>query len=124
MSFFIAGNPPINSTGSPVAAPSTSTLIAELDSTVLGTKNYTGSRTQTFRVNWIVGADTNVTWQLESATSTALAAGQDVVFVKTPTAASGQFQTVHVLGKDYRVRARLASTGANAAAYITAEEMS
>ena len=74
-------------------------------------------------VNWILGADTNVTWKLEAALSTGLGATAtvDVIFVKTPTAQSGQYVTRHELQKDYRLRARLASTGANAAASIRAE---
>ena len=119
------GNPPINSTGfSPVSAPSTSTLIAELDSTQLGTKDFRGSQSRQFRVNWYLGADTNVTWQCETATSTDLASGQDVVFLKTPTGQTGQYVTSHVLSRDMRLRARLFSTGVNAAAYISAEPLS
>lgn len=115
------GNKPINSTGfAPVTGPSTSTLLAELDSTVLGTVGYSAGREVLHQVTWIVGADTNVTWQLETATDTGLASGVDVIFPKTPTGQSGQYVTVHTLKKDYRIRARLASTGANAAAFISA----
>lgn len=119
--FFAWGNQPITSTQTPVAAPSTSSLIAELDSTVLGTAFLVGDRSLNVRVTWVLGADTNVTWQCGACTSTALNAGADEFFPKTPTAQSGQYITGHVLKKDYRLRARLASTGANAAAYISAE---
>lgn len=115
------GNRPINSTGfAPVTGPSTATLLAELDSTVLGTVNFRVGQSRIFQVTWIIGADTNVTWQLESAASSSLADGVDVIFPKTPTGQSAQYVTFHTLEKDYRLRARLFSTGANAAAYISA----
>lgn len=115
------GNPPINSTGFvPVGAGSTTTLYAELDSTRLGTKDLATGQKQLFQVTWIVGADTNVTWQLETCTSTALNAGVDVIYPKTPTGQSAQYVTCHELFKDYRIRARQFSTGASGAAYISA----
>jgi hypothetical protein len=115
------GNKPINSTGfAPVGAGSTSTLYAELDSTRLGTKDFIADQHRLFQVTWIVGADTNVTWQLETATDTALANGVDVIYAKTPTGQSAQYVTCHVLTKDMRIRARQASSGANGAAYISA----
>lgn len=115
------GNTPINSTGfTPVAAPSTATLIAELDSTRLGTANFAVGQSRLFQVTWIVGADTNATWQLESATSSSLADGVDVIFPKTPSGQSAQYVTFHVLEKDYRLRARQFSTAVNSAAYISA----
>lgn len=117
------GNLPINSTSAPVTGPSTSTLLAELDSTQLGTQLLAGSRSVLFRVNWILGADTNVTWQCESCTSTSLNSGVDIFYPKTPTAQAGQYVTSHALTKDMRLRARLYSTGANAAAYISAEPL-
>lgn len=117
------GNTPINSTFAPATGPSTSTLLAELDSTMLGTVNYSASQQANFSVTWILGADTNVTWQCESCASTALNAGVDVFYPKTATGQSAQFITTHRLGKDARLRARLYSTGANAAAYISAEPL-
>lgn len=119
-----SGNRPINSTGfAPVAAPSTSTLLAELDSTQLGTASFVPGQSRGVQVTWIIGADTNVTWQLEMSASTALNSGVDAIYPKTPTGQSGQYVTTHVLEKDYRLRARLFSTGANAAAYISAEPL-
>lgn len=116
------GNPPINSTGFlPVTGPSTSTLLAELDSTQLGTKDFRASQSRLYRVNWILGADTNVTWQCESATDTSLGSGVDIFFPKTPSGQSAQYVTSHSLTRDMRLRARLFSTGANGAAYISAE---
>lgn len=121
MAWFDLGNKPITSTGfPPVAAPSTTTLLAELDSTMLGTQNLVAGQRIPVSVTWIVGADTNVTWQLEVATSTALNAGIDAIYPKTPTGQSAQYVTQHSLEANYRIRARLFSTGANAAAYISA----
>ena len=45
----------------------------------------------------------------------------DVMFVKTATAQSAQYVTRHYLQQDYRLRARVASTGVNATASIIAE---
>jgi hypothetical protein len=122
MAFFDSGNPPIPSTGfTPVAAPSTSTLLAELDSTMLGTKNLAAGQKLIVVATYVLGADTNVTWQCGTCNSTALNAGQDEFYPKTPTGQSGQYVVKHELFTNYRIRARLFSTGANAAAYISAE---
>lgn len=122
MAFMDWGNPPINSTSAPASNPSTATLVAELDSTQLGTQNLAPNQKLLVRVNWILGADTNATWQCEATASTALNAGVDVFFPKTGTAQSGQFVTYHQLLKDYRLRARLQSTfTASATAFIAAE---
>lgn len=124
MAFFDWGNKPHNSTGfAPVSGPSTSTLLAELDSTVLGTKDLKVGQSFTVNVTWIVGADTNVTWQLETATDTGLGSGVDIIYPKTPTGQSAQYVTKHTLEQNYRLRARLFSTGANAAAFISAEKL-
>lgn len=123
MSYFDVGNTAINSTYVPVSGPDTSTLIAELDSTQLGTKDFAVGKQQNFRVIWVLGADTNATWQCETATSTALNAGVDVFFPKSAPSQSGQYVTSHRLGKDYRIRARLFSTAVNASAFISAEPL-
>lgn len=120
-----AGNPAIwSTTAQPVSNPSTATLCAELDSTQLGTKNLaTGQKIQVL-VTWILGGDTNATWQCETASSTALADGIDKVFLKTPTGQSGQYMTSHDLFKDYRLRARVTSTfTASITASVSAEVM-
>jgi hypothetical protein len=117
------GNAPINgaSTGfAPVSAPSTATLLYELDSTQLGTVNFRTGQKQIVQVKWILGADTNVTWQCEMSNSTNLNAGVDIFYPKTITGQSAEYITEHELQKDYRLRARLFSTGANAAAWISA----
>lgn len=121
MAWHFEGNKPINSTGfTPVGAPSTSTLLAELDSTQLGTVNLVAGQSQIFQVTYVLGADTNVTWQAGTCASTALNSGVDEFYPKTPTGQSGQYVMQHTLEKDQRIRARLFSTGANAAAYLSA----
>lgn len=121
MAWHDLGNKPINSTGFvPITAGSTTALFAELDSTMLGTKDFAVGQERVYQVTWIVGADTNVTWQLETCNSTATAAGIDAIYPKTPTGQSGQYVTFHSLSKDYRIRARMFTTGNNGAAYICA----
>lgn len=121
------GNQPIFSTGAGlVANPSTSTLIAEIDSTQLGTANFRAGLHQTLQCTWIIGADTNATWQLEVANSTSLTAAPssavDMVFVKTPSGQSGQYVTTHKVGPNARARARVNSTfTGSAVASIIAE---
>jgi len=120
MAWHDSGNKPINSTTSVVAAGSTATLYAELDSTMLGTASFVTGQSRLFQATYIMGADTNVTWQIGTCNSTALSAGADEVFVKTPTAQSGQYVLQHVLEKDQRIRIRQASSGANGSGYISA----
>ncbi|MBP6774257.1 MAG: hypothetical protein KA154_14770 [Gemmatimonadaceae bacterium] len=119
------GNIPINSTtAQPASNPSTSTLIAEVDSTQLGTVNFATGQHRPALVTWILGSDTNALWQCEVANSTALASPQDTIFLRTPPGASGQFVTTHSIPKDGRVRARLNSTfTGSASAYIAVEYM-
>lgn len=123
-----SGNTPVNSTGGTtgdgiVVNPSTSDLIAEIDSTQL-TKVLIGG--QCFMVNWIIGASTNATWQLEQATSTSLASAavSDRTYVQTPSGQSGQYQLTYKLEKGDRLRCRLntAITGF-ATAKISAEPL-
>src|SRR5574342_303635 len=93
------GNPAVYSTtAQPVASPSTATLCAELDSTQLGTQNLVTGQKVAVLVTWLLGGDTNVTWQCETASSTALGAGVDTLFIKTPANQSGQYITTHDLG--------------------------
>lgn len=124
MAIWDFGNRPINSTITPpIGAGSTATLYAEVDSTMLGTKDLATNQKMIVQVTWVVGADTNVTWQLETATSTALNAGVDAIFPKTISFQSAQYVTRHELFKDYRVRARQFSSGPNGAAYISVEPL-
>lgn len=123
MSWHGEGNRPVNSTTSVIAAGSTATLYAELDSTQLGTKNYTGDQSQVWQVTYVMGADTNVTWQVGPCTSTALNAGADEFFPKTPTGQTAQYVMQHELKKDYRIRIRQQSSGAGGTGYISAVAM-
>jgi len=121
MAWHFTGNKPVNSTGfAPVGAGSTSTLYAELDSTQLGTKNYQPGQSGIWQVTYVMGADTNVTWQVGTCASTALASGVDEFYPKTPTGQSAQYVMQHTLEKDHRIRVRQFSSGANGAAYISA----
>lgn len=119
-----SGNPPINSTAAPASNPSTSTLIAELDSTQLGTKNLVGGQKLLVTATWILGHNNSsgASWQLETCASTALNSGVDVFYPFSPQNQSAQYVTTHELFKDYRMRARLFSSQAGTfAAYISAE---
>lgn len=124
MAAFDWGSPPINSTGfAPVATASTSSLLAELDSTMLGTQNLIANQKVIVNVTWILAADTNAQFQCETCTSTALNAGVDVFYPCLPTLQSAQFVTKHELFKDYRIRARMFSTNSGTVrAYISAEK--
>ena len=121
------GNPPICSTGAGlVSNPSTATLIAEIDSTQLGTARFTAGQHKVLQVTWLIGADTSATWQLEVAASTTLTGAPstavDMVWVKTPTGQSGQYVTTHRVGPNARARARVNSTfTGSATASIIAE---
>jgi hypothetical protein len=122
MALWDFGNPPIVSAPTaPIGAGSTATLYAELDSTQLGTKDFIANQKKIARVTWVMGADTNVTWQCETTTSTALNAGVDIFYPKTPTAQTAQYVTVVELFKDYRIRIRQQSSGANGTGYLSAE---
>lgn len=115
------GNRPINSTGFvPIVAGSTTALYAELDSTLLGTASFAVGQERLYQVTYIMGGDTNITWQVGTCTSTATAAGADEFYPKTATGQSAQFTVQQVLGKDYRIRIRQFSTGASGAGYISA----
>lgn len=127
MAWYDWGNQTILSTGAGlVSNPSTSTLIAEIDSTQLGTANFVANQHRVLAVTWLPGADTSATWQLEVAHSTALTAGPstsvDMLWVKTPSGQTGQYMTRHRIGKDGRVRMRVNSTfTGNATGSIVAE---
>lgn len=120
MAWHASGNRPVNSTTSLISAGSTATLYAELDSTSLGTASYAVGQSGLWQVTYIMGADTNVTWQVGVCTSTALNSGVDEFFPKTPTGQSAQYVTQHVLEKDYRIRIRQQSSGANGSGYLSA----
>ena len=124
MAFQDFGNKPINSTGvAIVASPDTTTLVAELDSTRLGTANFAASQSRSFRVTYILGSDTNTTWQVGTCASTALNAGVDEFFPKTAANMSAQYVVVQTLEKDHRIRIRVAAASSNTGGYISAEPL-
>lgn len=122
------GSTPIYSTGGTSSGswgletnPSTSTLIAEIDSTQLATIIAGGSM---HLVTWVVGASTNAIWQLEQASDTSFTSMRKVSYVQTPANQSGQYQFTYKLERGDRLRARLQTgiTGV-ATAQITAEPL-
>lgn len=126
------GNQPIWSTGVGRASnPSTTTLVAEIDSTQLQT--ITGSsiagagRSVVCRVTAIVGASTLADWTVEQALSTGLGstAVRQLVPILTPSGQSGQYVFGAVVEPGDRIRARLNSsfTG-NANAFLQVEPLS
>lgn len=125
MSWYDFGNPPIDSaTAQPTAAPSTSSLIAEIDSTQLGTANLGSTREhRIFRTTWLCGASTSAIFKLEVANSTAEADVSAVKYVYTPTAQSAQYVFNVRVTKDSRLRVRMDSTAATATAAIQAEAL-
>ena len=111
MSYFSVGTPSVNSTQAPATNPSTSILIAEIDSTQLSNQILKAGGAN-FMVTWIVGGSTLATWQLEAATSTALNAGKAtsdcaIYWPTTPTNQSAQYMTKMRLERGDRLRARV-----------------
>lgn len=123
MAYFDWGNKPIFSTQAPTAAPSTTTLVAELDSTQLGTASFAASQSRQYRITLIAGCDTNAAWQFERAASTAVGSAVETVWFRSPSNQSGQYVFDMHLEKDQRLRLRMASTGANANGYIQAQPL-
>lgn len=129
MGWYDSGNPPINSTNNTssgtITAPSTATLIAEIDSTQLGTNQFSAGQTKLFRVTWGVGCSSVGIWQLEVATSTVLltstAAGTKIVY--SPPNQTAQYVTNEELGVNGRLRIRMLSTKVEAAGWIQAEAL-
>jgi hypothetical protein len=126
MSWYDFGNPPITSTQGIAGGPSTATLIAELDSTELLTKDFTSGHQQNYRVSMIAGASTTATFAFEHCLSTGLgstALVQAPINIYTPTGQSAQYVFNIRAGKDSRFRVRMTSTAANAAATLQAEAL-
>lgn len=112
------GNPPINSTNLPSAGgASTTTLVAELDSSRLGTVNLATGQKKLVSVNWIVSSDTVVTLSYGTSLSTGMGSTGwvDRAFVDLPGHQAGQFVTRHELHPNYRLRANLVSSVAGTA---------
>ena len=113
MAWYDSGNPPIcpsTTFAQPVSNPSTATLLCEIDSTQLGTKDFATGQSAIYRGTLLVGGDTNLVVQFEACKSTALSASTQIYYLRTPTAQSGQYVLNFVLGPNYRLRARMVST--------------
>jgi hypothetical protein len=120
------GTPPIHSTQVEVSGGvSTTALLAEIDSTVLGTAALTEGRSITAHVTWTIGGSSNWAMVLEQALSTGLGstAIRRVTGVYGLAMQSQQFETRHVLQKDDRLRVRATSTLTSAFATIQAEPL-
>jgi len=92
-----------------VSNPSTSAILAEIDSTKLHAGLYGGASTQlhrTFQVTWRVGASSNANFRLEAAPSTALASTsvrrREIVF--TPPNQTAQYTDYWTLQSGDRLR--------------------
>lgn len=124
MSWHTFGTPVVTSTTGLTTNPSTSDLLAEIDSTQL---NRIPAGGQNFGVTWIVGGSTNITFQLEHALSTGLGstAWRDQTLLFTPTNQSAQYVTKLRLevGDRLRVRVNAGIAAGTAAAKIVAEPL-
>jgi hypothetical protein len=87
---------------------------------MLGTAFFKVGQSRIYQVTYIIGGDTNITWQVGTCSSTNLNAGVDEFYPKTPTGQTAQYTIQQTLEKDYRIRVRQFSTGNNGAAYISA----
>ncbi len=91
------GNRRIYSTQGTATNPSTTTIIAEIDSSQLGTNNLSsGTKQKSFMVTWILGGSTRLTGIFEHARSTGIGdtgvRNGDVTRVWLSTAGSAQYQ--------------------------------
>lgn len=122
MAFFVTGDPPILSTQATATNPSTTTLIAQVDSTQLNTTIRGGI----YQFNLWLGSDTAALWWAEHCVSTGL--GSTAVtkrtILRTASGQHSQFCVRHKLEKDDRFRVRVGSTFTGAAdATIAAERL-
>lgn len=107
------GNLPINSTYAPVNNPSTTALIAELDSSNFGAvAPNTRNESRTYRVSIYLGGSTGGYWAIEQATSTAISAGVvvDAFYPRTASGQTSQFVRTYRMGGTDRIRARHVSS--------------
>lgn len=91
MAFFLPGTTPINSTFAQATDPSTTALLAELDSSNFGVLSNGPARM--YGVNIYLGGSTGALWVVEHATSTAITTGAvvDRVFLRTASGQTSQF---------------------------------
>lgn len=111
MSFFLTGNVPINSTFAPVNNPSTTALLAELESTNFGRNS--SAYPLIYNVNITLGGSTGGYWVFEVATSTAISAGvvTDFAYYRTASGQTSQFvRKVRLANATDRIRVRHASS--------------
>ena len=117
------GCQPVNSTNVAEGTtnnPSSSALLAEIDSTQLGTVNLIGNQTKNFRVTWLLGCDTNATFLCEVVNSTVVPPTQgDQIVIRTPVNQSGQYMTNHAVPQNGRIRVRSANNISAGNAYVT-----
>ena len=123
MSWFTPGSIAVESTQAPVSGPSTSSIIAEVDSTQVGQFLPTGRAPVNVQATWIVGGSSGVLFRLEQATSTALdmaTVGRSLTYAYTAANQSAQFVTKHRVyaGDRFRVRVDAAPGGVTAAKVI------
>ena len=91
MAFFLPGNVPINSTFAQATDPSTTALLAELDSSNFQLGSTAPARM--YGVNIYLGGSTGALWVVEHATSTNIASSAvaDRVFLRTASGQTSQF---------------------------------
>lgn len=110
MGFRDWGSAPLNSTGGNngdglETNPASTTIIAEITPTQLVGQGVL------HQVTFLIGASTNVIWQLEQASSTSLSSGaiRDRTYVQTPSNQTGQYILTYKLEAGDRIRALLQS---------------
>jgi hypothetical protein len=108
MAYFVTGDPPVVSTAASASNPSTTTLIAQLDSTQLLTVNRGG----TYNVNAYLGGSTQIEWWVEHVLSTGLGSTAIVkrTILRTASAVHSQFQFRIKFETDQFLRVRVGST--------------
>lgn len=108
MAFFVPGDGPINSTQGTATDPSTSALIAQLDSTQL----YSSNRGGIYHVSAWPGGSTNGVFVLEHVTSTGLTSTSIVEShtLRTFAGVTPQYVRKFQLEKGHFLRVRMSTT--------------
>lgn len=103
MAFYLPGTPPINSTGTRQTDPSTSVILAEIDSTTLGS-----TRGGIFMFSIWAGCSTVADLAIEHCLSTGLGstAVRETVLIRISPNLTPQYQKAFKLSPGDRVRAR------------------
>jgi hypothetical protein len=125
MSFFLTGNIPINSTQEPQVDPSTTVIMAELESSRF--RNSTVAMARIYNVFAWVGGSSNALWVCEQATSTAISSGVvvDKVFWRSSPQQTAQYvHKFRLMSPTDRIRIRMVSSNAGTyEAKLQAEEV-